>query len=429
MKRILYVLALLSTASICRASAVDFSDWGSGGGTGAATSIVTGNGVSGGAANQVLFEDANQNLASTSTLTISTQTGVLTVTTITASGNPVVISTGLTVTGVIGASAATNQLGYAFNGSTATGMGYFGTNGLQFQTNGVVQATFTAQGVQFSSAVYTNAYNSNGDACGQGHMAFTVQGSTSTGITIDPVNGAIYFCSQDNITGILYNQNPGANPNFTVGSGIDGSAGNLLFSLNATNNGFFAGGSGAAINVVTGGTNSSRFTTTGLKIGAAANPTQTLDVTGNASFTTGIVGVTNNSLAAAGAVGEDLSVSSTAFVNAASSGTWTNVASKAFAAGDYNISGCITGKLNGATASDFEVAISSFSGNTTTDHVEGQNWIEGGVPVGTLRQSACVPPYHIHLASGTVTMYLKALWAFTAGTPQAIGTMAATRQR
>jgi len=155
----------------------------------------------------------------------------------------------------------------------------------------------------------------------------------------------------------------------------------------------------------------------------------TVTTTGTGTFGGGIVGTTTNNNAAAGNYGEYASTSSIAFANIAGTGTFGNVVSMALTAGDWDLSGCVTLKLNGAVITDYEVAVSSFTGNTTTDHVEGSNWTESaGFPIATANSSLCVPRFRVTLA-GTTTMFIKAKGAFSVATPQAIGTLTARRVR
>lgn len=159
------------------------------------------------------------------------------------------------------------------------------------------------------------------------------------------------------------------------------------------------------------------------------NPGKTLDVIGTARFSGGIVGSTQADSASAGNYGEYASSGSTVFVNVASSGTFGNVVSGSLTAGNWNATGCVTIQLNGATITDYEVAVSSFSGNTTTDHTEADNWVEDSAfPSANAKSTLCVNNYRI-TNSGTTTFYLKVKAGYTVATPQAIGVLKAYRPR
>lgn len=148
-----------------------------------------------------------------------------------------------------------------------------------------------------------------------------------------------------------------------------------------------------------------------------------------AIFFGGITGVANNGTAVAGKVGEDIVVSSTSLASIAGTGSFGNVASISVGAGSYVARGCVTFTANSATITDLEVAISTFSANTTTDHVEGDNWVEdAAIPTSTAKQTVCVPFFPEHLAAAT-TVYLKAKGAFSVATPQALGTLRLLRTR
>lgn len=292
---------------------------------------------------------------------------------------------------------------------------------------GVFQSSNSALGA-LTQVVNVNPYLSSGDPCGSATGAFNLAADANTGLVMDPLNHAIYFCSNDVITMIAYVPS-GSNPTLNLGSGVAGTAAIPLLSINATNTGLF--GDGTNIKYSMGGTEYFRMNNTGLYVGGSANPSFALDVNGSARFSTGIVGVTDNTTgsSAVGRVGEVVSISSTSFVNIAGTGSFGNVASMTLQAGDWQISGAVTLKLNGATITDYEVAISSFSANTTTDHVEGKNWLESSsFPIITANDSVAIPPFEMSIAGSTI-IFLKAKGAFSVATPQALGTLQAIRTR
>lgn len=129
---------------------------------------------------------------------------------------------------------------------------------------------------------------------------------------------------------------------------------------------------------------------------------------------------------APGEIGEVIqSVVSTA-ANTAATGTFGNVTSIALTAGDWDITGQVEMQLNGATMTTvFVAAISINSGNTTTDHIEGDN-VTRNLPPSALG-SVCTSVATRLLLAASTTVYLKALASFSAGQPQALGTIRARR--
>lgn len=193
--------------------------------------------------------------------------------------------------------------------------------------------------------------------------------------------------------------------------------------------------SSLAIKVATGSAsafNTVVYVSSDNKVGIGLNntqPTRDLDLIGTASFTGGIVGSAAADNATAGNYGEFTSTTSTGFTNIAATGQFGNVVSASYTAGDWDLHGCVTISLNSSVMTDYEVSISSFSANTTTDHTEGYNWLESAAfPIASANATLCVPEYRVSLSAAT-TMYLKVKSAFTVATPQALGTLVGRRAR
>jgi len=149
----------------------------------------------------------------------------------------------------------------------------------------------------------------------------------------------------------------------------------------------------------------------------------------NNTATGGINGTVTNDSAAAGKVGEAVRAVVTSFTNFAATATWGNVTSISLTAGDWDVTGLLYYQLNGATsAGAYEVAISLFSGNTTTDHSAGDNVMDGPFPTVALNQSISVPVWRVSVAS-TTTVFLKALGVYTVGNPRYVGRISARRIR
>jgi hypothetical protein len=139
-------------------------------------------------------------------------------------------------------------------------------------------------------------------------------------------------------------------------------------------------------------------------------------------------GVTDGSDATAGFVGEYTSSTTATYANCAATTQYGNVVSMSLTAGDWDLTGQIQFTLNGATANaDFIVAVSTFSGNTTTDHVAGKNFLNVATPTAANNSGGNVS-HRLNLTS-TQTVYLKGRAGYSAGTPQMLGTLFARRVR
>jgi hypothetical protein len=145
---------------------------------------------------------------------------------------------------------------------------------------------------------------------------------------------------------------------------------------------------------------------------------------------TAIAGTATNDNGIAGTIGEYLSA--TASGNVGTSGQFSNVTSITLTAGDWDVSGiCVVG-ANGATLSSaIQIALSADSGNSTGDHVNGDN-----VAIFQFNNSGTgnsitgvIPAWRVSIAS-TTTIYLKTLSTYSGGpTPQASGRISARRVR
>lgn len=141
-----------------------------------------------------------------------------------------------------------------------------------------------------------------------------------------------------------------------------------------------------------------------------------------------VTGTTLTDSAPLSRIGEYNTGTVTSFTNFAATGQFGNITSVVLTAGDYDVSGCMATRVNGATFNgQLYLAISINSGNTTTDHVLGHNEVRGFVPTATTNNSLCVPRYRISTAGTTV--YLKGAAEYSAGNPQYVGTMTVRRVR
>lgn len=166
---------------------------------------------------------------------------------------------------------------------------------------------------------------------------------------------------------------------------------------------------------------------------ALANPLITpgpVTITGDLSFsptTEGIVGTTTANDASSGIVGEYTS-SYNAGTNSTGTGQWFDLTSIVLNQGDWDVSAEISFNIAGATATKCNGAISTSPGNTAVGLVSGDNWLQTlpgnastdtGVTIAAWRMSTAAP----------VNVYLKANWAFSAGTPNSYGRISARRVR
>lgn len=143
-------------------------------------------------------------------------------------------------------------------------------------------------------------------------------------------------------------------------------------------------------------------------------------------------GTTANDNANSGYIGEyiESKVTSANAVGASGDQAWFNVTSISLTAGDWDVTGQIIFTINGATykAVGSAVAVSAFSGNTTTDHIAGDNTMPWGTnPTAGFDQGGVVS--HRFSLAATTTIYLKAWTGFSAGTPKAYGKIMARRMR
>lgn len=139
-------------------------------------------------------------------------------------------------------------------------------------------------------------------------------------------------------------------------------------------------------------------------------------------------GTATNDNAAAGYIGEYVESVDSSFGNITTNNTWENLTSISLTAGDWDVDGFIAFQLNGATATQMQGAISVNSGTTTTDHVYPSNVGRVTAPTASADSMISIPGYRISV-SGTTTVYLKVLGTFSAGNPQAAGSIRARRVR
>ncbi len=265
-----------------------------------------------------------------------------------------------------------------------------------------------------------------------------------------------------------------ASPTFStlnLGAGLTNAP---SLTLNDTDTGIFSGGSGRIdftnnnFNSITIDGSNATFavpitstpTTNQLVLGitrtvtitaptpASSSRTHTIpDVAGNASFVMTLAaqtisgtktfdgqligkGTATNDSAAAGYIGEYIE-SVVSNVSVPANGVTGDVTSISLTAGDWDVSLNTHIVINGATftATDYEVWISSTSGNSGTGQVLGSNEAELTTAAVGVSASLSVPCYRISITS-TTTYYSKIYVAnYTVGTPKAYGRLSARRVR
>lgn len=145
----------------------------------------------------------------------------------------------------------------------------------------------------------------------------------------------------------------------------------------------------------------------------------------------GIRGTATNDNATTGFVGQFIS-STLGVTNVTTSAAFVDATSISLTAGDWDVSGQIifqtgTGVVTAGTA----LAISINSGNTTTDHVRGDNVMEPLIPTATVNSCGTISEYRMSL-SATTTVYLKTKATLSVPTTtnyQVLGRISARRRR
>jgi hypothetical protein len=107
---------------------------------------------------------------------------------------------------------------------------------------------------------------------------------------------------------------------------------------------------------------------------------------------------------------------------------WNDVTSIALTKGDWDVDGIVM--LNGTlTGTNFNMGISSTSGNSTTGLTQGDNYVSTpAVSTVGSDMTLTIPGFRINISSDT-TYYLKVMASFTVGTAKAYGRISARRMR
>ena len=263
---------------------------------------------------------------------------------------------------------------------------------------------------------------------------FTTTGSVVTGGLV--VSGAGSIGTTLSVTGLLTATGGITTPaNLTTtgtgalvvaGTGSIGTTFTIGSTLSVTGLSTFTGGFSSGFDSsVTG-----NFSVSGLSTltGGITSPA-TIATTGSGTFSGPTVGVTTNSNAAAGQVGEyisaqvlsGVSISLTSTVNA-------NITSISLTAGDWEIFGFV-GFLPGSTTNETQY-VGGISTTSATAPAEGNRFVQSmaaTVITGQVTEYA-VPPIRLSLAT-TTTVYLVARAIFTVSTMGSFGAIRARRMR
>jgi len=138
-------------------------------------------------------------------------------------------------------------------------------------------------------------------------------------------------------------------------------------------------------------------------------------------------GTRTNDDAGAGIIGQYIS-SATVAASVATSGQFGNAGQLSLTAGDWDVDAVCELAANGATVTQAQMAISVNTGNTTTDHVSGDNQISLIIPIATNGAAGAISNYRKSL-SGTTTVFVKAKATYTVATPTRACRISARRVR
>lgn len=143
-----------------------------------------------------------------------------------------------------------------------------------------------------------------------------------------------------------------------------------------------------------------------------------------------ILGCANNSDAAAGFVGEEVVSTVSSFANLAASNAFGDLAFIVLTAGDWDVEVSIEFFNNGATWTAIDWGTSDTNGNSATNLTRGLNRFQGAWASSSTTPLQVQGSFVVRVSTtGTTNRYLKVKATYSAGTPQAIGTIRARRIR
>jgi hypothetical protein len=137
-----------------------------------------------------------------------------------------------------------------------------------------------------------------------------------------------------------------------------------------------------------------------------------------------LVGRTNGTAIPVGYVGQTLLSKYTAYTNHSATGVWNADASVALTPGVWVLYGCVTHNLNGATATAFQMAVTSSA--TAAVSLDDENYRESALPTSAFNLSSSVSGLYVNVTTNT-TYYLNRRAFYSAGTPRHTGMLRAIR--
>ena len=149
-------------------------------------------------------------------------------------------------------------------------------------------------------------------------------------------------------------------------------------------------------------------------------------------FLGGFIGSTTSDTAAAGIIGEPLEalINFTSRIGAGTTSQFKNMTSLSITAGDWDVWCTMSGSANSGTVTAYQVALSTYTGNTTSDHVFGDNTFTATNPTGVVGTADTVVTFYKRISvSTTTTYYLKGLFTYSGATPAMYGYIRARRTR
>lgn len=158
---------------------------------------------------------------------------------------------------------------------------------------------------------------------------------------------------------------------------------------------------------------------------------------GTITATTQLIGkgTTTNDNATALYIGEYLESLVSSAASVGTTNQFFDATSLSITAGDWDVTGLINYIGNGATfpaSQDFEIGISTTTGNSSTGLTQGVNYLKflTGTVLGANAQfNLAIPAFRVSLSS-TTTYYLKGFCAaYTVGTPQYVCRLSSRRVR
>lgn len=119
--------------------------------------------------------------------------------------------------------------------------------------------------------------------------------------------------------------------------------------------------------------------------------------------------------------------STTALANMATTGQFGNAGQIILSTGDWTVDADCHISTNTATVTAAAMAISTFTGNTTTDHVVGKNQVGIGIVPAMSTASGAIGKYRVAVAA-TTTLFVKTQATYASATPQSACTITAERR-